>query len=402
LAVILIIHSAMESVTSKEAPSGSAAPILSPAAKYNRNTLRALRKALKDDPETDIASILPRYYSDKLSSFKSVGMSFLLMCRLRTGLTAHEEEPQTSVPAPDDDVRSMLSTNLDCAAVAEPSTDLRALLSRHEDMATSLIFLLAEGEVIYKSAWAASRTVLRISESIVVKITRSGSLVDESRTLAYLQNHLPDFPAPKLHGLIDFGGFYLLFTTFEGPHDLEKIWPQLDPNQKRDMSTQLADLITRLRSLPHPEHAPFGKVEGGRCEDARRGMRTSDEAVTNTEQFEDFVFSGATRATSTYVQFLRDFTPTPPAECVFTHGDIKPGNIIVEQSESLDWKIVAIVDWESSGFYPSYWESIKMTNNLSSMDDDDWYLYLPEPFSPHQHPVAWLLDRVLDRSLEHR
>jgi aminoglycoside phosphotransferase (APT) family kinase protein len=392
----------MEGATGKEALSGSAAPILSPAAKYNRKTLRALRKALKDDPETDIASILPRYYSEKLSSYKSVGMSFLLMCHLRMGLIAHEEEPQTSVSTPDDDVRSKLSTDHDCAVVAELSTDLRALLSRHEDLATALISLLAESEVIYKSAWAASRTVLRISESIVVKITRSGSLVDESRTLAYLQNHLPDFPAPKLHGLIDFGGFHLLFTTFEGSHDLEKIWPQLDSNQKRGMSSQLAYLMTRLRSLPHPRHTPFGKVEGGRCEDARRGLRTSDQAITSTEEFEDFVFSGATTATSTYVRFLRGFIPTPPAECVFTHGDIKPGNIIVEQSDSSDWKIVAIVDWENSGFYPTYWESIKMTNNLSPMDDDDWYLYLPEPFSPHQHPVAWLLDRILDRSLEHR
>jgi hypothetical protein len=103
-----------------------------------------------------------------------------------------------------------------------------------------------------------------------------------------------------------------------------------------------------------------------------------------------------------YVRVLRDFTLTPPAECVFTHREIKPGDIIIEQSEISDWDIVAIVDWERSGFYPTYWESIKMTDNLSPMDDDDdWCLYLPEPFYPHQHPVAWLLDRVLD-SLEHR
>lgn len=217
-----------------------------------------------------------------------------------------------------------------------------------------------------------------------MKITSSESAVDESRTLGYLQNHLPNFPAPKLHGLIEFGGFHLLFTTFEGSHNLEEIWPQLNLVEKRDISTQLASIMSQLRTLPHPENSPFGKVG---CEDVRRGSRTSDQVITNIEQFDDFIFSGATAATPTYLRFLRNFIPKPPTECVFTHRDIKPGNIIVERSEISGWKVAAIIGWENSGFYPAYWEGIKVTNNLTPRDDDDWYLHLPEPFSPHRHPI---------------
>jgi hypothetical protein len=86
-----------------------------------------------------------------------------------------------------------------------------------------LLTLLAESEIMYKSAWAASRTVLRINETLVVKITSSESTLDESRTLDYLQKHSPEFPAPKLHGLMKFGAYFLLLTTFEGSHDLEKV-----------------------------------------------------------------------------------------------------------------------------------------------------------------------------------
>jgi thiamine kinase-like enzyme len=166
------------------------------------------------------------------------------------------------------------------------------------------------------------------------------------------------------------------------------------------MSTQLASILSQLRSIPHPEDAPLGKVEG-KCEDVRRGSHVSHQAITDTKGFDEFIFSEATRATPTYLKFLRDFIPSSSAQCVFTHGDIKPGNIIVAQDADSDWEIVAIVDWENSGFYPAYWESIKMTNNLTPWDDDDWYLHLPEPCSPHQHPVRWLLDRVLDMSLQH-
>lgn len=39
---------------------------------------------------------------------------------------------------------------------------------------------------------------------------------------------------------------------------------------------------------------------------------------------------------------------------VMTHGDFSPRNIIVQGS-----KVVAIVDWEMSGYYPEYWEYVK-------------------------------------------
>ncbi|KAK3305229.1 uncharacterized protein B0T15DRAFT_191610 [Chaetomium strumarium] len=88
--------------------------------------------------------------------------------------------------------------------------------------------------------------------------------------------------------------------------------------------------------------------------------------------------------------------PASPAKIVFTHGDIRPVNILVRQDEGGSWTVVSIIDWESSGFYPKYWECVKMTNNLTPRDGDDWYLLLPESLSPRQFPVQWLIDRIWD------
>jgi hypothetical protein len=63
--------------TSRTSAHRYAAPISSPAARYNKKILKALRRALEKDPEADITSLLPRHYSDKLASYRSEGMLFL-------------------------------------------------------------------------------------------------------------------------------------------------------------------------------------------------------------------------------------------------------------------------------------------------------------------------------------
>jgi len=46
--------------------------------------------------------------------------------------------------------------------------------------------------------------------------------------------------------------------------------------------------------------------------------------------------------------------PQQHRRIVLTHNDLAPRNILLR-----DAKVVAIVDWELSGFYPGYWEYVK-------------------------------------------
>lgn len=80
---------------------------------------------------------------------------------------------------------------------------------------------------------------------------------------------------------------------------------------------------------------------------------------------------------------------------VFTHGDVRTANIMVEKdAESNHYTVTGIIDWEDSGFYPAYHESTVITQNLSPIEDDDWYLYLPQSISPSEFPIRWLVDRL--------
>lgn len=57
----------------------------------------------------------------------------------------------------------------------------------------------------------------------------------------------------------------------------------------------------------------------------------------------------------------KSFDPIRPqlsdeAAIKFTHGDLHPSNIIVSSESNGNPKIVAIIDWHQSGWYPDYWE----------------------------------------------
>ncbi|RVD87051.1 uncharacterized protein DFL_005299 [Arthrobotrys flagrans] len=65
---------------------------------------------------------------------------------------------------------------------------------------------------------------------------------------------------------------------------------------------------------------------------------------------------------------------------VFSHGDLHPKNILTSPAKPS--KIVAIVDWHQSGWYPSHWERCKAEwGNLG-----DWAnKYLPEALESGEH-----------------
>ena len=52
---------------------------------------------------------------------------------------------------------------------------------------------------------------------------------------------------------------------------------------------------------------------------------------------------------------------------VFTHGDLAPRNILVKGG-----KVVALIDWEESGWMPEHWEFIKATWCTGLEGDATW------------------------------
>lgn len=263
-----------------------------------------------------------------------------------------------------------------------------------------IIELLAQATIISSNTCCAM--VLQIDEELVVKITSEKDLaLTESQSLAFLQEKLPTFQVPKPHGLVVLGSFSLLFTSLVPGIPLDRAWGLFDSTQKAACRDQLDQMLSQLRSLKLPADAPFGGVEGGACRDIRRDRRDSTSPIYSTRDFEDFIFSGSTSASTTYIKVLRDLLPEKETSAVFTHGDVRPANIMVDKAEDT-WCITGIIDWETSGFYPDWWECVKMTNNLKPSEPSDWYNYLPRSVGPQAFPVHWLADRVWDLCMSNR
>ncbi|KAI0856148.1 hypothetical protein F4860DRAFT_506922 [Xylaria cubensis] len=238
------------------------------------------------------------------------------------------------------------------------AADLQKLIGdvNRGNLSTTLIDLLTQSKIVYKNNCVASVMVFQVSSEIIAKVTvRSTSATTDHHSLAYIHKFLPGFPAPRPHDLLSLGEYNPSFMSLVPKHD----------DQKRKISSQVDDLLSRLRCLTSPSNTtPLGDVEGDGCKDMRRGTRVSSKPITDATQFVDFIFASSKDTSALYTGFLRQLLPTS-AKCVYTHGDIRSAN-------------------EASGFYPEWWESVKMANSLALIDNFDWYKYLP---SHQRYPI---------------
>ncbi|XXG99277.1 hypothetical protein Hte_005614 [Hypoxylon texense] len=116
-------------------------------------------------------------------------------------------------------------------------------------------------------------------------------------------------------------------------------------NQLKDYVAQLRD----IRQLVNSDVAICNSL-GGACMDGRVcggrpvGPFTEEAAFSQMVKFSD---DPARRG----------------HEIVFTHADLNPRNILVGQTVQSDgttgWSVTGIVDWETAGYYPEYWDYTK-------------------------------------------
>jgi len=215
-----------------------------------------------------------------------------------------------------------------------------------------------------------------------------------------LQEHKPHLPVSKPLGLLRIGLVLITFMSYLPGTTLDEKWADLSVEQKSSVREQLDAIFVDLRTLQFPNGVSLGGVGGQGCKDQRRHLRCSSEPIWNVEEFRDFQFSNPKYGSSTFIEFLRAFTPVGTRQIVFTHGDFRPENVLVEVTEDTKLTVTGLIDWEYSGFYPEYYESTKSTNCLSTIEEWDWWRYLPSCIAPHKFPVDWLLDYVWGRHLE--
>lgn len=165
---------------------------------------------------------------------------------------------------------------------------------------------------------------------------------------------------------------------------LESKWDTLDQESKELVCREIWDIVWRIRDIERTDLvggiyqcAADGTPPKGILEDLHKPARplTSDGEV-RARLYERYLHAGG--------RVLRDLLPEllPRSEhSVFTHGDIAPWNVMVDDQN----KITGILGWKFAGWYPDYWEYAQIMNVPFS----DWSEWM-ERTAAHQ----WDIDGI--------
>ncbi|KNG47858.1 phosphotransferase enzyme family protein [Stemphylium lycopersici] len=187
----------------------------------------------------------------------------------------------------------------------------------------------------------------RKSPTMCVKYGTHASLIKAKNMLYVTEN--TSIPVPKLfaayaYGPIDrevgdFGSVYnthIFMEHMEG-EDLRISWEKHTTSEKQTTITDLKSYVEELRALQAPGYiGPAGPFKS--------------QAELNTTIANAYIAKSKGQAGP----YIRGMLDAHKHGIVFTHGDLRPDNIIVK-----DGRITGIIDWEMSGWYPDYWEFAK-------------------------------------------
>lgn len=397
----------------------------SEAETINRNLIRIFEVALQADIEVDLVSVIPTDYQGRLAEAKAKagktppiatpppvkrdpaedGIRRENSCITPESEAASEFKPdcfdEDHIPVNAIDLRPQLNHEAVVKIIFPLSEEVRCLLAKHTDrrsegdkLAKSIVELCWDSEVLDCST---NFMVLRCKGGIVAKIGGDDDDTTECTSCQYLAQHAPDVPVPRMHGCINFGGRRMIFMDYIASVSLDKVWARLSHENKLCIQDRLNEIFTRLRKLRRDEGQQIGGVNGEAPWEVRRFPEKSRKIISTSGEFERFSTAvSLDLANSPYLKFLRSFVPSPEPGSVFTHGDLRPANIMVDRDEHGQYFVTAIIDWEFSGFYPDYHEGVTLSRYMHSLYQKDWCLYLPDVVAPRRYSIRFFFDQIFE------
>jgi aminoglycoside phosphotransferase len=168
-------------------------------------------------------------------------------------------------------------------------------------------------------------------------------------------------PVPRVYDYYKSAEFeHLVIERLPGI-TLEEAWPTLEVYEKERIADEVVAFLEEIRKL----RSPYIKAALLHRKPLRSGI--VDAADFNLERFKQF---SSNKHISAYVQARIDSLHPQPN--VFTHGDLDWSNILVN-----DKKVSGIIDWESSGYFPAYWEWVTLKRSAETQKtDDSWFYFL--------------------------
>nr|POE77836.1 inositol phosphoceramide mannosyltransferase 3 [Quercus suber] len=237
--------------------------------------------------------------------------------------------------------------------------------------------------------------IIKISPTLVMKYGAHVK-VTEAESLMFLEKNAPNIPVPRVHACYilgsydrnpdNFGSIYdthIIMTFIEGQcHDV--VWDELDQGCKTAIAAQLHTCVHKLRSISRDSQSTVASVSVGPLGDPIFDYHSSQD------DFSAALVSVHEQAMSkAHLRYLIEGgLAQHKHKIVLTHGDLQGRNVMVTRD-----KLVGMIDWETCGWYPEYWEFAKCF--CVAGWPKDWPNFVSKHLQPYY--CQWLLYDMIKR-----
>jgi aminoglycoside phosphotransferase len=206
----------------------------------------------------------------------------------------------------------------------------------------------------------------RIGPNTFVK---AGAHIDlaEAYTICYIAKHT-SIPVPKVQRAWCSNGItYILMDVVAGT-ELSSAWHEMSQKTKAQVINQLKDYFAQLRALRPPIDGAVTSVIDGPLRDGSRVGLGPFGPFRNHDDFHHFLRADTPLDSIGTLEGGQEIVKAHSQQyrTTFTHGDFAPRNILVKK----DGTVTAIIDWDSAGWFPEYWEYTKA--KFTPHAPDDW------------------------------
>jgi aminoglycoside phosphotransferase (APT) family kinase protein len=231
--------------------------------------------------------------------------------------------------------------------------------------------------------------VLFISPRLCIKSSARTRMAEADAMNFVRQN--TSIPVPVVHLVCAYKDrVYIVMERIKGTR-ASSGWYQRSEESKQNVLRQLKAMISELHSTPRPHGDGVSDINGGPIWDCRLPTKDLWGPFPTIRGFHDALLSGqdfsdiADDDKHAELRELSLFYKQPWSQTVFTHGDLSSLNILCRGDE-----VVGIIDWETAGWLPPYWEYVTAWN--VNPQNQFWQKEVDKFLEPH--PTALKMDAI--------
>ncbi|KAK3309832.1 kinase-like domain-containing protein [Chaetomium strumarium] len=229
--------------------------------------------------------------------------------------------------------------------------------------------------------------VVQVGDHFAVKYGGRTSL-QEGENMLFVQRS-SRVPVPKVYALFHDEETDVDFIVMEyiPGENLERAWGRLGTTEKRAIASQLRRHMDELRSIPPPGY--YGGIWRQPTQDFY-----FEAPEQHSRPHKDNTISGPHETEEQWVEAMLHSRGLPLLrrhyhaifkghKPVFTHANFFLGNVMLREDGT-----PVIIDWEASGWYPSFWEYCCTVGVLRY--EWDWAEWIHEVLDEYIAELGWM------------